>query len=578
VVSRRAGAGAALRLVPWLVTAAALALGAWRAAEAWWTTDDAFISFRYARNLVEGQGLVFNPGERVEGFTNLLWTLWVAAGLALGAGAEAWANACGLAAYLATGVLLTAAPRLVGSRLAAGALPIAALGAALHPDWIAWATGGLETSAFTLLALTGCLLAARGLERPRWQLAAGAALGLAALTRPDGVLLAAVTGTFALLFGRPRLGAGALHAAGFLVPWLPATAWRVAYYGDFFPNTYYAKSAYLAWYEQGWHYLTLYYARYWPLLLAPALLALAALLERRRRGLGAAAVADPARGAAWLGLAMATVYTAYVVRVGGDFMYARLLVPTAPLLLLGLEQGCLALAPRRPWVGACLGAGLLAALALTPHPLPGPAKRHGVSNERAYYSPARVAALDHMAEVLGRAFAGLPVRVAFFGSEARVAYRARFPVAIESRAGLTDREIARQPLAQRGRVGHEKLATPSYLIERRRAHITFHPMAPGLLDLDRAIPRVYARFDARVVGRLLHWDPPLMDALRARGVEIQDFPAMLDATIAGLDASPDHEVQRSYQQLRRFYFLHVDDPEREAAFLRRLAAAAPTPP
>ena len=46
---------------------------------AWFLCDDAFISFRYARNLLEGHGLVFNPGERVEGYTNLLWVLELAA-------------------------------------------------------------------------------------------------------------------------------------------------------------------------------------------------------------------------------------------------------------------------------------------------------------------------------------------------------------------------------------------------------------------------------------------------------------------------------------------------------------------
>jgi len=50
--------------------------------------DDAFISFRYAQNLVDGNGLVFNPGERVEGYTNLSWTLLMAGVLA--AGIWAW--------------------------------------------------------------------------------------------------------------------------------------------------------------------------------------------------------------------------------------------------------------------------------------------------------------------------------------------------------------------------------------------------------------------------------------------------------------------------------------------------------
>src|SRR3954454_23338088 len=46
--------------------------------------DDAYISFRYARNLAEHGQLVFNLGERVEGFTNFLWTVLLAAGIKLG--------------------------------------------------------------------------------------------------------------------------------------------------------------------------------------------------------------------------------------------------------------------------------------------------------------------------------------------------------------------------------------------------------------------------------------------------------------------------------------------------------------
>src|SRR6185436_4524317 len=88
------------RLVRWVTVAAALAVGGVAAYRFAWTTDDAFISFRYARNLVDGLGLVFNAGERVEGFSNLLWTLWVAAGLKLGFAAEAWSSFWSFLFYL----------------------------------------------------------------------------------------------------------------------------------------------------------------------------------------------------------------------------------------------------------------------------------------------------------------------------------------------------------------------------------------------------------------------------------------------------------------------------------------------
>src|SRR5262245_37848737 len=90
----------------WLASAGALVFAAWRALALRWTTDDAFISFRYAQNWLDGLGLVFNAGERVEGYTNFLWTVWSALGLALGFDAAAWANAWGLACYLASVALL----------------------------------------------------------------------------------------------------------------------------------------------------------------------------------------------------------------------------------------------------------------------------------------------------------------------------------------------------------------------------------------------------------------------------------------------------------------------------------------
>ncbi len=62
-----------LLYLPWL------ALLGWLASLSWFLTDDAFISFRYARNLLEGHGLVFNPGEYVEGYSNFLWVLELAA-------------------------------------------------------------------------------------------------------------------------------------------------------------------------------------------------------------------------------------------------------------------------------------------------------------------------------------------------------------------------------------------------------------------------------------------------------------------------------------------------------------------
>ena len=112
--------------------AVAVLLGITAAYTLRWSCDDAFISFRYARQLVDGNGLVFNPGERVEGYTNPAWTLWIAAGLALGVPALTWAHAGSITAFAGLIVALVLLTRRVRSTPAR--IPIAALVMAAHPD------------------------------------------------------------------------------------------------------------------------------------------------------------------------------------------------------------------------------------------------------------------------------------------------------------------------------------------------------------------------------------------------------------------------------------------------------------
>ena len=58
-----------------LLMSICIALGLWRAWQVMWIGDDAFISLRYSDMFARGEGLVFNSGEWVEGYTNFLWTL-----------------------------------------------------------------------------------------------------------------------------------------------------------------------------------------------------------------------------------------------------------------------------------------------------------------------------------------------------------------------------------------------------------------------------------------------------------------------------------------------------------------------
>jgi hypothetical protein len=267
-------------------------------------------------------------------------------------------------------------------------------------------------------------------------------------------------------------------------------------------------------------------------------------------------------------------YAAYVVRVGGDFMFGRLLIPATPFFLMLLELGVARVASGRPRAQLLAAVAAVAAVALTPYPFRGEGWVHGIVNEPAFYSPGRTAETRAHGLILRRYFEGLPVRVAFLGSEARLVYYARPAVAIECQTGLTDRFIARQPLRERGRVGHEKRAPLGYLIGERHAHFAFHPLARRELGLDGWIPAQEIELDG-VTGQVLTWDPALMDSLRRRGARFEDFPARLDRFLEQLPRVPDADVRMVYAGLRRFYFVGGSDPRREQPFIERLKRGAP---
>lgn len=119
--------------------------------------EDAFISFRYARNLVDGHGLVFNPGERVEGYTNFLWVLLTAAVMKAGGDPVPFARYAGAAVSLALVVLVwRAARRRDAPRGRTGGLVAAAV-VACSTSVAVEAVQGLETVPFAFLVTAGVL-------------------------------------------------------------------------------------------------------------------------------------------------------------------------------------------------------------------------------------------------------------------------------------------------------------------------------------------------------------------------------------------------------------------------------------
>jgi arabinofuranosyltransferase len=304
-------------------------------------TDDAYISFRYVANFLEGHGLVYNPGERVWGFTNFLWMALLAPGLACGLDPLALARALGVLS--SAGALLLVLRVGAPARPARGWNPGGACLLATSGAYLLQALGGLETSGFTLLVLAALALHARARERGgRAAFAAGLAAALAALTRPEGVLLFGLLAADALAPARtspvPLRRRLALLGLGFAPIALAFEAAMASYYGALWPNSLDAKIGLsLEQLRRGLHY-GLVFARNQPVTLA---IALAAALRWRE-----------ARPDERLRLWALLLFAAVAVAVGGDWMlgYRLFHAPIAlaaglvPLALAGVAAGG---APRR---------------------------------------------------------------------------------------------------------------------------------------------------------------------------------------------------------------------------------------
>ena len=324
-----------------LLTALLLAAAAW----AWsnrFVLDDAFISFRYAQNLVDGHGLVWNPGERVEGYTNFLWTLLLAAPLAAGIDPVAFCHAAGPVLLVVT---LWLTVRLGSSLL--GSRPPALLAAGLLASsftFSSFATGGLETQLLAcfltaLFALAAPALAGAPLTTGR---AAGlSCLGAAALmTRLDSGPVCAVP--IVWLSWRVWQGRGADRTRVLLALVGPAAllvgvwwAWKLAFYGSLLPNTFAAKTGSAGALSRGLRFLGTFLLST-GLAPFPILIALGAP-RVRREGRADLAATGLALAVAWLGIAA----------VGGDFMEFRFLVPTLPLLSLAIVWSIFRVVPWR---------------------------------------------------------------------------------------------------------------------------------------------------------------------------------------------------------------------------------------
>lgn len=290
----------------------------------YWLDDDAMISLRYARNLAQGAGLAWNPGQpRVEGYTNFLWTLVMAVPHLLGLPPRlAPGFVLGLNLAILPLILLWACRLAERMGLSPASRWIALLLIASNRWIVYWTVAGSEAPALALALLAAIDLCLRA--RPERPLAAGAgiALGLMALLRADApILLLALLPTLAALW-RARRARVRAFALAFAIPFAHAL-WRRAYYGQWLPNTYHLKAVDLPMKEA----MGIFYATF--LLYSPGIFVGAALLQLASLRLLRRPVARLASLVPWAAIL-------YAALIGGDELpELRFLVPVLPLMILG---------------------------------------------------------------------------------------------------------------------------------------------------------------------------------------------------------------------------------------------------
>ena len=208
------------------------------------TWDDAYITFRYARNFAEGNGLVYNIGDHVEGYSNFSWLLLLSLSYRLGIDMILAAKVLALCSAALTIIFMTALTRrYVKNSLLQGAPAFLLL---LTYGFAAYTMSGLETVFFMCLLTAGAYFFAKGHDESpsRVDIASSVIFGIMALTRPEGILF---FGFFILLklvllrrafFSWRNIGAVALGVLPFAAYFL----FRIFYFGSLVPNSVIAKS------------------------------------------------------------------------------------------------------------------------------------------------------------------------------------------------------------------------------------------------------------------------------------------------------------------------------------------------
>jgi len=286
--------------------------------------DDTFIGIRYAANWAAGNGICYNPGDLVEGYTSMGFIALFYLAFKAGLQPLHVSQLTNVVAQIATLWLVFQLGRVSsGSRYRSLFAPTLL---AFHVAFVTYPMMGMETSFFTMTLTLAVLLVARGaLKSVGGGVALGAVLLLLSLVRFDGVGLALLLLAYPVLVER-RIKAVVPAVLVLAIGLAAYNAWRIDYYGAALPNTFYAKQSSLHRdIAMGLAYLKDFVLHGGPFGLVLVLGPLAAWRGSRA-----------ARIALWV----VAGHLAYTIVVGGDWMVNhRFMLHALPLYCFLLQEG-----------------------------------------------------------------------------------------------------------------------------------------------------------------------------------------------------------------------------------------------
>jgi arabinofuranosyltransferase len=512
--------------------------------------DDAYISYRYVQNFLNGHGLVYNIGERVEGFTNFGWVVYLAMWGSWGINFILVSKITG---YILGGLLVVLCYLLGVEVLGEKGRWYAVLAAYLvgiNQSVAYWSPAGLETAAFSL---------AVGLSiywwiRRSWLLIAGMLLSV--WLRPEGALVCGVLLVAEGIVERriPKFALYSLLSA--LVLSLPLVGFKLTYYGGILPNPFYAKTT-LHWeqlangFEYTWQFLR-DYGVFGLGLVVP--LAFYRRLESKELKLW------------WL----AVGYILYITLIGGDVLkvhrfYIPLVGANALLLALSVRIVAGGLKPKTQLlVGFVAGAVMIALSYQLPHEV----VKTFNNNEKRFTNKMDYTARQ-MRDTDRSAFSVATPTIGIFGWDL-------LDHAIIDMVGLTDTTIARYsepPIPGMMTTWKEQKHNSKYLLTRAPDYIVFSTGAKPSAPAERAL-LLYPQFmDCyRTVGWLM---PTITSAGGPAGAISPAFKRM--KPLSG-ELAPSYPVKYVQYYKTALDFYSQAKYAQAIVYLDSAQAASPKPP